>query len=73
MIIDQCKDKVPAELASHELLLFVQVPCGGPADNIAQLHHDNTHNKHIILSQEGGGGGGGGGWRGREKKQEQHS
>ena len=34
MIIDQCKDKVPAELASHELLLFVQVPCGGPADNI---------------------------------------
>ena len=32
----------------------------------------NYYNKH-ILSREVGGGGGVCGWRGREKKQEQHS
>ena len=63
MIIDQCKDKVPAELASHELLLSVRYHVEVRLDHLttqntdAQLHHDNTHNKH-ILSRKGGGGGG---------------
>ena len=61
MIIDQCKDKVPAELANHELLLSVRYHVEVRPDHLttentdAQLHHDNTHNKH-ILSREGGGG-----------------
>ena len=32
-----------------------------------------NYNKHILSREGGGGGGGGCGWRGREKKQEQHS
>ena len=51
MIIDQCKDKVPAELASHELLLSVRYHVEVWLDHLttdAQLHHDNTHNKHIL-------------------------
>ena len=60
MIIDQCKDKVPAELPAMNCCCSVRYHVEVRLDHLTtqntdtQLHRDNAHNKH-ILSREGEG------------------